>query len=217
MGALVMPYEYDELAAWNQRVGAHPLGYSTMGLLDFHRLQIERWLWDARGHMTKPIVEIGAEFRHEYMSNPYYTLGNKSYRLAIWNQEVKPDILGDIMRLPLASESIGTLVCTEVFEHVPYIFHAAKEVHRVLKPGGTAYLSSPFIWPTHETESYNDYWRITEQGWRFMFGGFDALIVTPTQMRSPSRSLWGQVAAWESMGTGWESAAPTGYLIEARR
>ena len=212
-----MSYEYDDLVAWNQRVGAHPLGYSSLGILDYHRLQIERWLWDSRVHMKLPIVEIGAEFRHEYMPEPYYTLGNSSYRLAVWNQEVKPDILGDIMRLPLASESIGTLVCTEVFEHVPYIFHAATEVHRVLKPGGTAYLSSPFIWPTHETDSYNDYWRITEQGWRFMFGRFDAVIVTATELRRPARSLWDQIVNWERMGSGYEGKAPTGFLVEARR
>ena len=208
-----MTYEYAELEAWNERV--RPLVGTHVLNLDFHRLQLERWLWDARFRMQPPIVEIGCEFRHWYMKD-CLTVNNKTYSMPT-GLVVKPDILGDIMHLPLASESIGTLICTEVLEHVPYIFHAAVEIHRVLKSGGTAFMSAPFMWPTHDNDNYADYWRITEQGWRFMFGKMDALIVTPTVMGRPGRTHWNQIALWEKFGEGWECDAPTGYLVEARK
>lgn len=210
-----MAYSYEELLNWNLQVGAYPMFYSPDAPSDYHRLQIERWLWDARVRMLSPVIDVGAEFRRSYMGESYVALNSKNYRVA-WG-EVRPDIFGDLLHLPFSDASIGTLVCTEVLEHIPNIFRAVGEIQRVLKPGGTAYLSSPFVWPTHDTEEYGDYWRITGQGYHFMFNAFDAVTITPTEMRLPARFLWNHLATWECMGSGWQCSAPTGYLVEARK
>jgi len=43
---------------------------------------------------------------------------------------------GDVEALPFPDSTFGTVVCTEVLEHVPYPSRALSEFHRVLRPGG---------------------------------------------------------------------------------
>lgn len=50
---------------------------------------------------------------------------------------------GDIEDMPFEDESFGTVVCTEVLEHVPYPEKALSEIGRVLRPGGVLIGSVP--------------------------------------------------------------------------
>ncbi len=206
-----MSYSYEELMAWNAERRAYPMAPPEYGPVDYHRAQIERWLWDRRERMPGPVVDVGAEFRRDYI-NDYRTLNTQSYDTPY--AQVRPDIEGDVVVLPFDAGEIGTIICTEVLEHVPNLFRAVSEVKRVLRPGGLALVAAPFIWPTHDTEHYQDLWRITEQGWRFLFSDFASLEVAPVLMRKPSRGLWSHLATWEVMGNGWENTAPTGYMVE---
>ncbi|NNM81606.1 MAG: class I SAM-dependent methyltransferase [Burkholderiales bacterium] len=47
--------------------------------------------------------------------------------------------------LPFASESFDLVTCTEVVEHLEHYRETLREMHRVLKPGGTLVLSTPNI------------------------------------------------------------------------
>lgn len=49
----------------------------------------------------------------------------------------------DAAALPFAEASFDAVFCIDAFEHFPYPIQSAKEVHRVLKPGGTFFLSAP--------------------------------------------------------------------------
>lgn len=51
-------------------------------------------------------------------------------------------IQGDCCRLPFRSCSVDFVVCTMVIEHVPDDMDLIKEIKRVLKPGGKAFVSS---------------------------------------------------------------------------
>ncbi len=44
----------------------------------------------------------------------------------------------------IPSDTYDLIVCTEVLEHTLQPFHAADEMHRMLKPGGVVYGSTPF-------------------------------------------------------------------------
>lgn len=60
-----------------------------------------------------------------------------------------PVIEGDIEALPFPDGAFGTVLCTEVLEHVPHPGHALSEIRRVLRPGGQLIGSVPahsFIW-----------------------------------------------------------------------
>lgn len=58
-------------------------------------------------------------------------------------------ILGDVEAMPFEDDSFGTVVCTEVLEHVPEPRRALAEIRRVLAPGGVLIGSVParsWIW-----------------------------------------------------------------------
>ena len=50
---------------------------------------------------------------------------------------------------PLPDESVDVVVCTQVLEHVEDLAMTLGEIRRVLRPGGTAVLSFPFIFNEH--------------------------------------------------------------------
>lgn len=55
---------------------------------------------------------------------------------------------GDAMNLPLKNNSFDIVVCTHVYEHVPYPKKLFQEIYRVLKPGGVCYLAAQNkLWP----------------------------------------------------------------------
>jgi len=73
-----------------------------------------------------------------------------------------PDIVGDIHNLPFDDNSIDSIICRSVLQHVSSPAIAVQEMHRVLKPGGKLFLSIPFIYPYHARSShYSDYWRFS--------------------------------------------------------
>lgn len=49
----------------------------------------------------------------------------------------------DLTNIPLENEAIDVGVCSEVLEHIPDFMKAAKELYRVMRPGGKILLSMP--------------------------------------------------------------------------
>jgi SAM-dependent methyltransferase len=55
----------------------------------------------------------------------------------------KLDYVGDIWNVDEKSDTFDALLCTEVFEHIPFPIETLKEFHRLLKPGGKLILTAP--------------------------------------------------------------------------
>jgi SAM-dependent methyltransferase len=68
--------------------------------------------------------------------------------------------------LPFRNGSFDFVLCTEVLEHVPDPEKSWAEIARVLKPGGVALVTTPFIYRLHEMPY--DFWRITPPAHRMM-------------------------------------------------
>ena len=51
--------------------------------------------------------------------------------------------IGDMMKMPFPGKKFQVVTAIEVIEHVSNPVKALKEVHRVLKPGGTFVMSTP--------------------------------------------------------------------------
>jgi SAM-dependent methyltransferase len=87
----------------------------------------------------------------------------------------KIDVFYDGLTFPFPDGSFDSIVCFEVLEHVfnPDIF--LSEANRVLKPGGTAIFTVPFIWDEHE-QPY-DFARYSSFGLKHMFGKAGFVVV----------------------------------------
>jgi SAM-dependent methyltransferase len=72
------------------------------------------------------------------------------------------DYVGTALALPFADSSVDLIVTQEVLEHVSDPFLAMREIHRVLKVGGRAYVQLPFMIGFHPCPT--DFWRFTDQG-----------------------------------------------------
>jgi SAM-dependent methyltransferase len=75
--------------------------------------------------------------------------------------------------LPFQDEYFDAIVSTQVFEHIEDLYFYAKELRRVLKPGGIVFISAAYAWDFHPYP--NDYWRITEDGYNSLFKEFSEI------------------------------------------
>lgn len=77
------------------------------------------------------------------------------------------------------------IVCTEVIEHTLDPFRAVLTLERMLKPGATLFVSTPFNFRIHGP--LPDCWRFTEHGLRALFSRFE--IESITALETPGRPL----------------------------
>jgi len=66
--------------------------------------------------------------------------------------------------IPLADESVGIVLSSQVLEHVVSPTHYLAEARRVLKPNGLLVLSTHGVWQFHPDPT--DFWRWTSDGLR---------------------------------------------------
>jgi SAM-dependent methyltransferase len=83
------------------------------------------------------------------------------------------DVVADITRLPYGDSTVARIICDQVLEHVVHPKEVVGEIHRVLKPGGYAYISMPFMYPFHASPS--DYQRYTHVGLRHLLKDFEVV------------------------------------------
>jgi SAM-dependent methyltransferase len=99
-----------------------------------------------------------------------------------------PDVVGDVMALPMEDACYDAVICLAVLEHVPRPWKAVEEMCRVLKPGGKLFCYVPFLSPYHAMEGYyGDYFRFTEDGIRALCEGFSR--VEAQAVRGPVETL----------------------------
>lgn len=55
----------------------------------------------------------------------------------------KLDYIGNLWEIDEKDNKFDTILCTEVFEHIPYPVESLKEFYRLLKPGGILILTFP--------------------------------------------------------------------------
>lgn len=60
------------------------------------------------------------------------------------------DVVADVHRLPFADGAFAAVVALNAFEHYRDPFLAAREIARVLRPGGRLFIHTAFLQPLHE-------------------------------------------------------------------
>jgi SAM-dependent methyltransferase len=81
------------------------------------------------------------------------------------------DVVADGHDLPFVDGSFDYVWCNAVLEHVRNPFGVAREIERVLRPGGLAVIQVPFLESIHNWP--DDYFRFTQNGLRQLFSELD--------------------------------------------
>jgi SAM-dependent methyltransferase len=83
------------------------------------------------------------------------------------------DIQGDLVNLPIKTESVESVVCTGVLEHTINPYKAVEEIYRVLKSKGRLFVETPFMQTVHAAPQ--DYARWTPDGLRQLLKVFKVI------------------------------------------
>lgn len=131
--------------------------------------------------LEKNILDVGGGEPFQKWLFKYKDLFAKcNYKTMEPNAESKPDILGDIHAIPLASDSQDAIICHSVLEHVADPTRAVRELYRVLVPGGKLFLHLPSIYPYHARQGdggYPDYWRFFDDTLKILLKDFKEIEI----------------------------------------
>jgi len=89
------------------------------------------------------------------------------------------DIISNAYHTGLKDESVDSIFCSAVLEHLEEPQKAVMECHRILKSDGYGIFSAPFIWQLHEEP--RDFFRYTEFGLLHLFktAGLEVVEIIP--------------------------------------
>ncbi len=185
---------------------------------EFHRLQIEHWIWKRSRQIMndrdKLALDFGVITRRAWQDNHYKTAGvsgNEDHRIDLCHTSALSD---------QHASAYDLVICSEVLEHVEDPHAAMRTLTRLLRPGGTLLVTSPFLWPDHATEDYPDYWRFTEGAWRLLVRHAGLTLmgdVVPTMWTYDGGHLYELLRRIEGFGFGPLVEGQTGYMVEARK
>lgn len=123
------------------------------------------------------VLDAGAGSRDVYFSN-------------VINFEIVPyestDVLGVGEILPFKDGSMDAVISNAVLEHVKDPFLCAKEIIRVLKPGGELICCVPFLQPYHGYPHH--YYNMTHQGLRNLFE--NSLVIDKIEVLDSTSPIW---------------------------
>jgi ubiquinone/menaquinone biosynthesis C-methylase UbiE len=143
------------------------------------RTYLRRFLARAAGEVRpgQRVLDAGAGraqyrglFAHaRYETADFMAVQGKAYR--------QPDYVCDLAAIPVEDARYDHVVCTQVLEHLPDPGRVLEELHRVLEPGGTLWLSAPLFYAEHERPY--DFFRYTRYGLRRLLetAGFEVLEI----------------------------------------
>jgi SAM-dependent methyltransferase len=191
-----------ELMAWKDHTpGLHDF------VPDFHRLQLEYWIWAHREQLGSQILDVGVVTPRRWLGEGYLTFGERD-----------EDQTGDLLALPFPDAAFDGVLLTEVLEHCTDPLRAIGQVFRVLKPGGLLLVTSPYIWPEHGIEGqYRDYWRFTRHGWELLLAAFTKVEIAPCAWTPEAAAAYDIMRRFECFGFDNQTQATTGYLCRATK
>ena len=116
-------------------------------------------------HPNGWILDCGAGDRPAYFDN-------------VVNLEIaaypSTDVAADAENLPFRDACFDGIVTLAVLEHVPRPWLVARELMRVLKPGGTLIADVPFLQPVHAYP--NHYYNMTSEGLQSLFREWGEIV-----------------------------------------
>jgi SAM-dependent methyltransferase len=144
------------------------------------RIGIKEWILESfrtlladNGIQSGVIAEIGG-------SKKTFLRGLHGFELRFLSiyppKDADPEyIVADITSCPhLPDESFDAIFSVSVFEHLAQPWNAAREITRILKPGGISFHVAPFSYFYHEAPI--DYWRFSPDALAALFDELDPVM-----------------------------------------
>ena len=132
----------------------------------FHRLLLDRQFFHLHNYISGNVLVLGAGH------NDYSFLSDRCSDLILSDIDVGSNpsvVFVDAHSIPYPDNTFNTILALEVFEHLHDPVVAAREIIRVLQPGGLAILSTPFMF--HIPADPSDFNRFTSSGLNQLFPG----------------------------------------------
>jgi SAM-dependent methyltransferase len=127
--------------------------------------------------LPSPVMEIGSYQveGQEELINLRSVFPNSDYLGVDIREGPGVDLVADVEDLPQPDDSVGTIIALNTFEHVKRFWRGFDEVHRVLRPDGAFFVSTPFNVQIHNYP--NDYWRFTPEAFQLLLEDYPTRII----------------------------------------
>ncbi len=128
------------------------------------RHRLEAWVRGQHARLQGPLLDVGtSRSERAWIDSRVERLTLDVCREVYDASTEKPDIQADLEDLSAIDDArFGSVLCTEVLEHVRQPQRALEELLRVTAPGGSLLLSVPWFYPFHPCPL--DLRRFTAQG-----------------------------------------------------
>jgi len=149
---------------WKGRIGRPLRVYTNPRITDdiyLHFSELNKSIKKYSDEIKGMTLDVGAG------KSPYKKFFKNSteyIRLDKFDHNSKPDIIADATKIPLKSNSIDSVVCFQLLEHVQDPQRVIDEIYRVLKKNGVCLLTTHMATALHG-EPY-DYFRFTKYALR---------------------------------------------------
>jgi hypothetical protein len=149
------------------------------------------------GNPDRMCLDVGAGLRSIYTEN-------------IINTEIYQNISTDVLcvgeDLPFEDDQFDYVLCMAVLEHTRRPWEVAREICRVLKPGGKVLVDYPFLQGVHGYPHH--YFNATPKGSISLFEDQCQIISSDIELNNhPMQSLWWTLLTWRNGLTADEAAA----------
>ncbi len=134
----------------------------------------------AKKHLSGRLIDIGCGTKpYEGQLSPRIVEHVGMDHGETIHDKSKIDLFGTAYDIPAEDSSFDSAICTAVLEHLEEPELALRECCRVLKPGGVAIYTVPFIWHLHEEP--RDFYRFSKYGLQYLFEkvGFEIIEIIP--------------------------------------
>ena len=111
--------------------------------------------------MDGKILDIGGEKKNQIDGWNKDQLLNSDITYVNIDKRYTPDILASAYEIPVKNNSYDVVFCFELLEHLEKPSLALKEISRILKINGRAFISMPFMYRHHPNP--NDFQRWTQE------------------------------------------------------